>query len=57
VPDSAAAQEAIRLARMLRRLLPGDGEVTGMLALMLLTHARRRARVTEGPNAIAVRRG
>jgi RNA polymerase sigma factor (sigma-70 family) len=40
------AEEAIRLTRMLRRLLPDDGEVTGMLALMLLTHARRRARAT-----------
>jgi RNA polymerase sigma factor (sigma-70 family) len=36
--------EAIRLARMLHRLLPGDGETVGLLALMLLTHARRRAR-------------
>lgn len=33
--------EAIRLARMLHRLLPADGEVTGLLALMLLTEARR----------------
>ncbi|GAA4896601.1 RNA polymerase sigma factor (sigma-70 family) [Stackebrandtia albiflava] len=37
--------EAIRLTRMLRGLLPGDGEVTGLLALMLLTDARRGARV------------
>ncbi|MGW4502572.1 RNA polymerase sigma factor [Micromonospora sp. NPDC004336] len=36
--------EAIRLARMLRRLLPDDGEVTGLLALMLLTDAHRAAR-------------
>jgi RNA polymerase sigma factor (sigma-70 family) len=36
--------EAIRLARDLHRLLPGDGEVTGLLALMLLTDARRPAR-------------
>ena len=36
--------EAIRLARDLRRLLPDDGEVAGLLALMLLTDARRRAR-------------
>jgi RNA polymerase sigma factor (sigma-70 family) len=36
--------EAIRLARDLRRLLPEDGEVAGLLALMLLTDARRRAR-------------
>jgi RNA polymerase sigma factor (sigma-70 family) len=36
--------EAIRLARMLRQLVPGDGEVGGLLALMLLTDARRPAR-------------
>jgi RNA polymerase sigma factor (sigma-70 family) len=40
------AQEAIRLARMVHAQLPGDGEVTGLLALMLLTHARREARTT-----------
>jgi len=36
--------EAIRLARMLRGLLPGEAEVAGLLALMLLTDARRAAR-------------
>ncbi len=36
--------EAIRLGRLLHRLLPDDGEVTGLLALMLLTDARRPAR-------------
>ena len=36
--------EAIRLARMLHELLPDDGEVTGLLALMLLTDARRDER-------------
>ena len=36
--------EAIRLARMVHALLPTDGEVTGLLALMLLTDARRSAR-------------
>ncbi|MGI9005729.1 MAG: RNA polymerase sigma factor [Streptosporangiaceae bacterium] len=36
--------EAIRLARLARRLLPGDGEAAGLLALMLLTDARRPAR-------------
>jgi len=36
--------EAIRLARLLYRLLPDDREVTGLLALMLLTDARRPAR-------------
>ena len=38
--------EAIRLARLLRELLPANGEVTGMLALMLLVEARRPARVS-----------
>ena len=38
--------EAIRLARLLRELMPEDGEVTGLLALMLLTEARRPARVS-----------
>ena len=38
------SDEAIRLARMLLRLLPDDGEVTGLLALMLLIDARRPAR-------------
>ena len=36
--------EAIRLARMMHATLPDDGEVTGLLALMLLTDARRPAR-------------
>ncbi len=38
------SSEAIRLARMLHRMLPDDSEVTGLLALMLLTDARRPAR-------------
>jgi RNA polymerase sigma-70 factor (ECF subfamily) len=40
--------EAIRLTRLVRALLPDDGEVTGLLALMLLTEARRTARVSAG---------
>src|SRR5689334_1662245 len=40
------ADEAIRLTRMVHAQLPGDGEVAGLLALTLLTHARRRARTT-----------
>ena len=50
-PDLARVElsaEAIRLGRMLHRLLPDDGEVTGLLALMLLTDARRPART--GPD-------
>ncbi|SDH25284.1 RNA polymerase sigma-70 factor, ECF subfamily [Lentzea fradiae] len=38
------AGEAIRLARILHGLLPAEREVTGLLALMLLVHARRDAR-------------
>ena len=45
---SELSAEAIRLARMVQRLLPDDGEVTGLLALMLLTDARRPART--GPD-------
>ena len=37
--------EAIRLTRQVRERLPADGEVAGLLALMLLTDARRAARV------------
>jgi RNA polymerase sigma-70 factor, ECF subfamily len=42
------AEEAIRLARILHRLLPDAREATGLLALMLLIHARRDAR--SGPD-------
>ena len=38
--------EAIRLTRLIRALMPQDGEVAGLLALMLLTEARRTARVS-----------
>jgi RNA polymerase sigma-70 factor, ECF subfamily len=38
--------EAIRLTRLIRDLMPADGEVAGLLALMLLTEARRAARVS-----------
>jgi RNA polymerase sigma-70 factor (ECF subfamily) len=41
------ADEAIRLARILHRLLPTEREVTGLLALMLLIHARRSARTDQ----------
>ncbi|MFG3702179.1 RNA polymerase sigma factor [Micromonospora sp. NPDC047620] len=42
------AEEAIRLARILRQLLPAEREVAGLLALMVLIHARRDART--GPD-------
>jgi RNA polymerase sigma factor (sigma-70 family) len=40
------SQEAIRLTRIVHELQPHDTEVAGLLALMLLTDARRRARTT-----------
>ncbi len=40
--------EAIRLGRLLRELLPDEPEVTALLALMLLQHARRDARERDG---------
>jgi RNA polymerase sigma factor (sigma-70 family) len=46
------AHEAIRLTRMVHAQLPEDGEVTGLLALMLLTHARREARTTAAGNLV-----
>jgi RNA polymerase sigma factor (sigma-70 family) len=45
-PDLAA--EAIRLAKTVHVLLPDDAEVAGLLALMLLTDARREARTGPG---------
>jgi RNA polymerase sigma factor (sigma-70 family) len=44
---TALTGEAIRLARQLHRLLPDEGEVSGLLALMLLTEARRGGRTDE----------
>ena len=46
------ADEAIRLGRLVHRLLPGDSEVAGLLALMLLTDARRPART--GPDGALI---
>ncbi|WP_330320149.1 RNA polymerase sigma factor [Streptomyces clavifer] len=46
------AEEAIRLARILRALLPAERETAGLLALMLLVHARRDART--GPDGAIV---
>jgi RNA polymerase sigma-70 factor (ECF subfamily) len=42
------AEEAIRLARLLHQLCPDDQEVTGLLALLLLQHARADARFADG---------
>ena len=44
--------QAIRLARGLTALLPGEPEVTGLLALLLLTDARREARVSAGGDLV-----
>ncbi len=44
--------EAIRLTRMVHRMLPDDGEVTGLLALMLLIDARRPARTNAAGDLI-----
>jgi RNA polymerase sigma-70 factor (ECF subfamily) len=41
-------EEAIRLTRVLRLLLPEEPEVAGLLGLLLLTEARRHARVRDG---------
>ena len=43
--DVSLTDEAIRLTRQLHRQLPGAGEISGLLALMLLTDARRAARI------------
>jgi predicted RNA polymerase sigma factor len=54
-PDLSAGSlsaEAIRLTRMVHRLLPADTEVMGLLALMLLTDARRPARTGPGGELI-----
>jgi RNA polymerase sigma factor (sigma-70 family) len=48
--------EAIRLTRQLRDLLPDDGEVAGLLALMLLTDARRAARTSEDGGLVPLAR-
>ncbi|TCC32943.1 RNA polymerase sigma factor [Kribbella speibonae] len=47
--------EAIRLTRLIRVLLPEDGEVAGLLALMLLIESRRTARVSATGELIALR--
>jgi RNA polymerase sigma-70 factor (ECF subfamily) len=46
--------EAIRLTRLIHALLPNDGEVTGLLALMLLIEARRTTRVSPGGELVAL---
>ena len=45
---------AIRLTRLIRALMPDDGEVAGLLALMLLIEARRTARVSASGELVAL---
>jgi RNA polymerase sigma factor (sigma-70 family) len=47
-------REAIRLTRELHRLRPADSEVAGLLALMLLTEARRSARVDDAGELVSI---
>jgi RNA polymerase sigma-70 factor (ECF subfamily) len=47
-------EEAIRLARLLARLMPDEAEVGGLLALLLLTDARRPARLDDGGGLVAL---
>ena len=61
-PDSGAAvlrrdltAEAIRLARLLRSLMPDDATVTGLLALLLLQDSRRAARVDAAGDPVLLR--
>lgn len=45
-------EEAIRLARLLLRLFPGEGEILGLTALLLLQHARAAARLDASANLV-----
>jgi RNA polymerase sigma-70 factor (ECF subfamily) len=58
-PDNEAVRndltaEAIRLTRLVHALIPSDGEVAGLLALMLLTEARRSARMSASGELVAL---
>lgn len=50
------AREAVRLARLARAHSPGDPEVAGLLALMLLTEARRDARTDDQDHLVPLER-
>lgn len=52
----AFADEAVRLARLLRRLMPGQGEVSALLALFLFQHSRRATRRDEEGNLLSLDR-
>jgi len=47
-------EEAIRLARLLVRLFPGEPELRGLLALCLIQHSRRRARLSATGQAVTL---
>jgi RNA polymerase sigma-70 factor (ECF subfamily) len=51
-PDLTA--EAIRLTRLIRALMPDDGEVAGLLALMLLIEARRTVRISASGELVTI---
>lgn len=50
----ALCDEAIRLARLLLDLFPGQGEVAGLLALCLLQHSRHRTRLDDTGQLVAL---
>lgn len=47
-PGTGLGDEAIRVARLVHRERPGDAETAGLLALLLLSEARRAARIRDG---------
>jgi RNA polymerase sigma-70 factor (ECF subfamily) len=51
---AALCEEAIRLARLLLRLFPGEPEIMGLTALLLLQHARQTARLDADGNIIVL---
>ncbi|MFG1837527.1 RNA polymerase sigma factor [Micromonospora sp. NPDC049175] len=54
--EPAFAEEAVRLARLLDRLMPEQSEVTALLALVLLQHSRRDARRDAAGNLLTLQR-
>ncbi|MCD1287770.1 MULTISPECIES: DUF6596 domain-containing protein [unclassified Brevibacterium] len=55
VSDSAISSEALRLAHLLHDELPAEGEVAGLLALLLLSNARRPARTSSGGDLVRLK--
>lgn len=52
VARRALADDAVRVARLVARLLPDEPEARGLLALLLLQHARRHARLGPAPEGV-----